>query len=258
MKLKKLAAALALAAAAPAFASIALPNTGNGELFAVVYDSVDQASYTLDLGVTLDGFNGNGSYSYTLNSANWSGFVGVAGTNNLQFAVMGADSTGGTASNPSRLFTTVNAATTAINHTQVTNSASNLNTYANNQVTVSAHTSHAGDAAVNGDSWDSVGNSAYFLAQNMNTFNGQTSAAGWGNNNAAGTNAAFRSFSRVSTSGGTAAQANEFAGLWSLKQVSGNWTLAYNVAAVPEPGSLGLMLAGLGVMGFVARRRKAD
>ncbi|MDP1789496.1 MAG: hypothetical protein Q8L12_02895, partial [Methylibium sp.] len=248
MKLKKLAAALALVATAPAFASIALPNTGNGELFAVVYDSVDQASYTLDLGVFIDNFNGNGSYSYTLGGANWNGFVGAAGTDNLQFAVIGGDSTGQSVANPSRLFTTVNAATTALTQQQLTNAASNTTVYANNQVTVSANTTHAGDATVNGSSWDVVGNNAYFLAQSMNTFNTVTAGAAWGNNNAAGTSAAFRSFSKVSTGGGTQALQTTYDGVWTLGQQQGNWTLSYSVAAVPEPGSLALMLAGLGAV----------
>ena len=76
MKLKQIAAVVALAAASvPSFASIATPSTGNGELFVAIYDAADQASYTLDLGLFVNDFNGNSTYSYTLNSANWNAFV---------------------------------------------------------------------------------------------------------------------------------------------------------------------------------------
>jgi len=59
MKLKKLAAALALAAAgAPAFAAIDTSN--NSELFAVVWDET-VGSYTMDLGISLNTFLANAS-----------------------------------------------------------------------------------------------------------------------------------------------------------------------------------------------------
>jgi hypothetical protein len=32
-------------------------------------------------------------------------------------------------------------------------------------------------------------------------------------------------------------------------------TLTYSVAAVPEPSNVVMLLAGLGIMGFIARRR---
>jgi hypothetical protein len=38
--------------------------------------------------------------------------------------------------------------------------------------------------------------------------------------------------------------------------VRGSADFTGNVAAIPEPGTYALMIAGLGVLGFVARRRK--
>lgn len=34
--------------------------------------------------------------------------------------------------------------------------------------------------------------------------------------------------------------------------------LIYNLAAIPEPGTYVLMLAGLAMMGFMAKRRRQD
>lgn len=257
MKLKQIAAAAALVAASlPSYASIALASTGNGELFAAIYDSVDQASYTLDLGLNIDSFNGSSSYSYTLNSANWNAFVALAGTDNLQFGVIGGDSAGGAnATNPRRLFTTVNIATPTITGPQVATAGSNMNTYIGFTTSASANTTHTGAATVNGDSFDVVGNNAYFLTQSMNTFNGITAAAGWGNNVAAGTAATFMSFNQVNASAATATVNTTYAGVWTLGQQGNNWVLQYS--AVPDADGLALMVAGFGAVGFLARRRKA-
>jgi PEP-CTERM motif len=45
------------------------------------------------------------------------------------------------------------------------------------------------------------------------------------------------------------------AGIWSFDSTTA--TLTYNVAAIPEPGTYAMLLAGLGAVGFMARRRNA-
>lgn len=252
MKLNQiLAAALVAAASVPAMASIGLPNTGNGELFLVVWDQADQVSYVKDLGIAQDSFDGSAALNFALDDANFLGFLGVANTtvSDLKFAVMAGDSAG-----TKRLFTTVDNAVTNLDNGRLTNSNAWMSTWANNQVTVSANTTHAGTAAVNGTSYDVSPNAAYFGASNGSTFQGQ--AVGWTNANLVGTEAVFRSFSSVGTGGGTATLKSDFAGTWNVTQTAGAYSATYSVAAVPEADGILMALAGFGAIGFVARRRR--
>lgn len=253
MKLNQiLAAALVAVSAAPAMASIALGNTGNGELFLVVWDEGDKVSYIKDLGVTLDAFNGNADLSYALSDANFAGFLGVANTTatDIKFAVIGSDSIG-----TKRLFTTVDSAVTSYNNGNLTSGTGYLNTFANNQVTVSANTTHAGPAAINGTSYDVAPNGAYFGTQFGSTFL-NSAQGGWTNSVLVGTAAVFRSFSTVGTAGGNPTLKTDFAGLWNVTQSNGAWTAAYSVAAVPEADGIVMALAGFGALGFLSLRRR--
>ncbi len=253
MKLNQiLAAALVAVSAAPAMASIALGNTGNGELFLVVWDEGDKVSYVKDLGVTLNDFNGAGSLSYALSDANFAGFLGVANTTatDIKFAVIGSDSAG-----TKRLFTTVDSVVTPYNNGNLTSGTGYLNAFANNQVTVSANTTHAGPAAVNGTSYDVNPNEAYFGTQFGSTFL-NSAQGGWTNSVLVGTAAVFRSFSTVGTAGGTQTLKTDFAGLWNVTQSNGAWTAAYSVAAVPEADGIVMALAGFGALGFLSLRRR--
>jgi hypothetical protein len=45
---------------------------------------------------------------------------------------------------------------------------------------------------------------------------------------------------------------------WTGLSFNSNTVVSLDVSAVPEPSSYAMMLAGLGVMGFVARRRKRN
>lgn len=270
MKLKQIAAVVALAAASvPAFADLTNPTSGNSALVFVLYDSVDQVSYALDLGLALDAnaaagdaaFNGASSYSYSLSGANFSAFLSAAAatSNTLQFAVLGGEA-GGTAPASRRLFTTVTAGATTVPQTMgnINTSLTNIGNFYGALVNSSNGQTFNATATSNGDGWAAAADSsspAYFMTGNgMNKFN--VAALTWTNNNAVGTAATFRSIVNTAgvTSGAATTQA-DFAGVWSVAQSGSAYTLTYS--AVPEADGLALMLAGFGAVGFLARRRKA-
>jgi hypothetical protein len=267
MKFKQIAAVVALAAASvPAFAELTINTSGNSALVFVMYDTVDQVSYALDLGLALDAaplagdaaFNGASSYSYNLSGSNFSSFLGAAAasSNTLQFAVFGGEAGGSSAGNR-RLFSTVTTgANSAGTMGNITTSLGNIGGYFANLQSVSNGQTFI--SALNGDGWASAADTsaaAYFMTGNgMNKFN--VSALTWTNNNAVGTAATFRSI--VNTAGvttGSPTTQTDFAGVWSVNQVGNAYTLTYS--AVPEADGLALMLAGFGAVGFLARRRKA-
>jgi hypothetical protein len=265
MKLKHIVAAAAMvAAAAPAFATISQPSTGNGELFAVVLDRVDQVSYLVDLGLSMDAgvagatvFDGSTNFSLALNTSNFSAFQAAAGatSNPFEFAVLAGDAVGSTAASPKRLYSTVSTATTTLGNGLLTNTVNNLGGFANYQALEATGQTHT--TLDNGDGWAAVGSNAYFLTQSMDSFNGVTTSQGWVNTNAEGTAAAFRKFATSSTSGGAATVQSTFAGVWTLDQTTpGSYTLNYTVAAVPEADGLVLLAVGIAAMGFVGRRRQ--
>jgi len=269
MKLKQIAAVVALAAASvPAFADLTNPSTGNSALVFVMYDTVDQVSYALDLGLALDAnaaagdaaFNGASTYNFNLSGANFSSFLSAAAatSNTLQFAVFGGEAAG-TAAASRRLFTTVTTGATTTGQTMgnVNTSLTNTATYFTALVNNSNGQTFNTTATSNGDGWASAADAsapAYVMTGNgMNKFN--VAALTWTNNNAVGTAATFRSI--VNTAGvtsGAATTQTDFAGVWSVAQSGSAYTLTYS--AVPEADGLALMVAGFGALGFLARRRK--
>jgi PEP-CTERM motif len=86
--------------------------SGNGELFVSVFDATAKISYTRDLGVTVNDFfvwgqqDGGNQRFWTLDDANWNGFLAQVNPAALRWSVLGFDTTGGTISGGVRLFTT--------------------------------------------------------------------------------------------------------------------------------------------------------
>ena len=251
--LKTLAAAVALAAAAGS-ASAAIDNGqgGNGELFFSAWDGA--TSYTYDMNTTIDAFeaskNAAGNLDLVWGADFMSGYgswVANANTSSLQWSVLAMDSSG-----QRRILATVGSSMTATNSridalrngvTQTQSYLANINGVISGNsfvVTDSSAATYAGkvgDKVFGSFNFDTTGsfiNNSYASGLVFE----KTTAAATGST-ALGANAAY-------TDDGIAVRA------W----VDSNNTLHIAaVQAVPEPSEYAMLLAGLGLMGVVARRR---
>lgn len=265
MKLKLIALA-AMLAAGSAQATIVDGSTNNGELFMTVLDSVGQKSYTLDLNLTMNDFLAGiavsgASYNYAAD-ANMSSFLSMvapADKSGLVFAIGAMDASGATLSDFHRYITTAsvidaNTDTNALlknlgtNGAQLLGDTNSLFVGADNSVIVTdtAMVAYAGSALwgsnwgteFNGTSTGLIGNDLgmYFLSQNY--------VAGPSIFNQRNNPSVF-----------SAIEQDAFPVFANL-DMNGNLTIA-TVAAVPEAETYAMMLAGLGLVGFMAARRRS-
>lgn len=245
--LKTLAAAVVMAAAATG-ANAAIDNGagGNGDLFFNVWDA--SGSYTRDLGYSIDSFQatlsaaGNINLSWTADATFTSFLAGVSDVNALKWNIVAVDKSG--ANRLLETYTTLpspkktnDVTRTAANNTQSFATAVNGVIGAADSVAVgSSSAAWAGKSAFK----DTAG--GYLFFSNAGTVANNSYASGLG----------FMRIDAASTGVATSVYTPYVDGQ-SVKAYWDGSTL--NVAAVPEPESYAMLLAGLGMIGFVARRR---
>jgi hypothetical protein len=251
MKLKLIALA-AMLAAGSAQAAIDNGASGNGELFFNIWDA--NGSYTRSLETTIDAFQttlaagGAIDLSWAADSTFTGYLASVADTSLLKWNIMATDTSGAR-----RLLTTYSLpeAATKNKNDVIRTAALNTQTFV---TSVNGVLAGADSVAVNNGSaaWagktvfkDSVG--GYLNFSNAGTLANDSYASGLG-------------FMRIDAlaSGVLASQYNEYLdGAVAVNAYLGADNTLHIAAAVPEASTYGMMLAGLGLVGFMARRRVA-
>lgn len=276
MKLLALAA-MSLAMAAPA-AHASIDNgsaSGNGELFFSLWSdngtasTADDVSYTRDLGVKINDWASavnapvlsaaktTAGYvqSFTADSLLTSFLGAIPAGANVHWNVVGVDNFGsakrfvstaaeGTSALPTQL------ASGSVNvYTAISSFAGSVNTLADTQngTPGSATTVNNSNTAVYGDGVPYAGSVAWGTNLGSRTLFDTTGAIG--------TKLPFFLQYTVGTTGNASSKAFSTASADAYWTLNNAGALSYNVAAVPEADTWAMLLAGLGMMGFIARRR---
>ncbi|MBT9463069.1 PEP-CTERM sorting domain-containing protein [Hydrogenophaga sp.] len=289
MKLKFIALAAMMAASGAANAAIADSNDNtatSGDLFGSFYSAASSASFTVDLGLRLDQFyaavapsalgiklvwdlDGAGSFtdlSTTLTglaaqvqAINYGGIFNmfetpaVASASDLVFDVKAMDgfplSFAGAGAN--RYLSTSSAASLTASNGQVF-AMDNVDAYttaANADATNSTH----GSAAAGANMYD-AGDATNVSFQNGSGDNWK-GAVSFTSPGSASNPLNFFYLSNTSSTAANAATVTKYAGSWSFDTLQ-NQLIYSSAAPVPEPETYALLLAGLGLMGTIARRRR--
>ena len=250
-KLKSILAAFALAGmSASAMAAIQSGTAAGGsELVFYAFDDIAGTSYVKDLGVTFSGFLAAPTFSSVNIAAdsNWTSYKTSVGgdTGNTRWGIL-ANVFTGTGAGGFKILTTASG-----NAPTVSGQSSSIFSAVNGTF----NTSYLGDL---GDASAVSVNSSYFSpASNLNSDNWsvllQHNLAGklkYSTDNAIGFTANFYQESRAA---GTAAPSISA----SIAQWQFDGSNLATVAAVPEPETYGMLLAGLALIGSIVRRRRA-
>jgi len=274
VKLKALVLATVATLATSGAANAALTNSASGDssLILTLLDNNNNISALFDLGMSYSTFQSAAvsapgtSYSWNVTTgdyaAAWNTFLGTADTSISKFAVFAGDSTGAVTPGANGYVTTYKSGSTDITHSQMVTSFGNTENYINNNSGPFVQLGNHGTVE-NGASTAISGTA--FAENSIYGTNGKV--GNQGNFVATGlfdTSLAVISVIRSSTAPLGKATITTYGNEYGPASFSFSSTgmLTYTVGsapvtAVPEPESYAMMLAGLGLMGFVARRRKS-
>lgn len=274
-QLKALTAALVLSAASlSAQAAMNTAGSGDSSLILTMLDNNANISATFDLGYNYSSFAdlvtaaNSGSFTWNVTSGNyanaWNTYWATASAADTKWAIYAADGTGsGTSNNTGAvgMITTFKSGSNLSLTTQLVTSITSFDEYiaANNNInaaTVGATSNHG--AVANGAS-TATGGAAF--AENAKAYGttGRVNASGY-----VATTGLDQSMTVVQLLSG----ANNTARITTstLGNSEGNYSFALSsagvltfnvpVAAIPEADSYAMLLAGLGVVAAVVRRRK--
>jgi len=293
MKLKLIALAAMLAASGVAQAKIADSNdnglSSSGDMFASLVSVSNNASFAVDLGLRLDQFTaasalvnadgvklvwdldagtfsdlssvstGLGAQMQALNYGSvYSTFAtpSVVGAADLKFDVKAMDGLPASfaSAGANRYLSTSAASSITATNGQVfgmDTGGDNYVTAANADLTNSTH----------GTAFNTAGANMFNAGDATNVYFQQASGDNWtGSVSFTSTTSVsndlnFYFLTNTSTNTATAASVTKYAGVWSFDSATAQ--LSYATAPVPEAETYAMMLAGLGLVGFmVSRRRK--
>jgi len=272
-QLKALVAALAIVAAVPAQAAFSLAGSGDSSLVLTLVDSTNVVSATFDLGPTFTTFDKSVNQSWDLTSADysaaWNAFNGAASAGK-QWGVYVADGSGTAALAQQRLVTAGTAAglSTVITNSALGSAAAGFDTFLTATQNIAANgtsiLNNHGTVA-NGSNFVSglaATNAAFAGSVNAYGSTGKIANSGGDSNGAFDTNLFVWTITRSSTNNinNATPAALSVAGFSPYFNLSSSGVLNYTATAaapIPEPETYGMLLAGLGMIGFVARRRKS-
>lgn len=276
-KLKAAVAALAMVAAGGANAAIQTGTTGNSEMFFSVFDSVNQISYTRDLGLTIDQFlaGQNSNFSFAADTKLTS-FIGTANASSstLVWNLMGAmDSTFADPADFPKwgLYVTSNAGDAAVANVSFEQAFTGIGKSALMAQGANGDAFYQGGGgplnyALNNSSTSTGGDGYYAGPYGGNNIGNSLVIS---DENTIGQSMAFYQVGLnldadgnpvTDENGNLLGAFNKFAGQWTL---AANGDLSYDVASVPAPVPLppavlllGSALAGL--VGVARRNRPQD
>lgn len=252
MKKTLLAAAIATMAVSGA-ANAAMTNniSGDSSLILTLLDNTNNISMTVDLGFSNTSFDRNVNASWNIAGGDyasaWTTFWATATAATTQWAVVSGDNLV-----PSQIFTTMSTvASTIPSYSQLATAMGNFDKYINANNLIGNH-----QAVANGASTATAGD-AFAESSNAYNVNGTYNGILGDTTGALGSNLSVYTFDAAAASGLTKAVRTQYAtgaGFNPYFNMSNTGALSF-VAAVPEADTSALLLAGLGLMGFIARRR---